>query len=328
MAGGDDGVLTRVVHFFEEQGFRVAGPGEVAPELLVAEGPVGRVEAQPGAVSDVALGFDLLRRLGPYDVGQAVVVAGGRIEALEGNEGTDRMLARVAARRGADGGRTAFPGVLVKRPKPGQELRIDMPAIGPETVRRAGDAGLAGIAVMANSTLVAERPVVVRDADAAGLFVQGFSDTPSAKARRTQTPARQLVKLGKRRPGTRHHVDATKAAGLLGAIAPLLASRGVVVDRGHVLAVESGEGVDALIARAGTLRQWGAKRFRRGTGLAILRDAGDVATAVRAGANAGLAGVALVGDHSAQSDAALRAAIDEADHLGLFVALMPREGAS
>ena len=222
----------------------------------------------------------------------------------------------------------AFPGVLIKRPKPGQELRIDMPAIGPETVRRAVEAGIAGIAVMAGSTLVAERSVVVHDADAAGLFVQGFNEAPSGpRKRRTPAPERPLTKLGKSPPGARHRADATKAAGLLAALAPLVASRGVVVDRGHVLAVESGEGIDALIARAGTLRQWGTKRFRRGTGLAILSNAADAMAAVRAGANAGLAGVAVVGDHLVQPDPALLAAIAEADRLGLFLAMVPREGA-
>ena len=144
-AGGDDGVLTRVVWFFERQGFTVVSPAAVAPELLVGEGPLGAVRASASDTADVARGFEVVRALGAYDVGQAVVVADGRIEAVEDAGGTDAMLARVAALRRASGRLGAKPsGVLVKRPKPRQELRVDLPAIGPDTAKRAIEAGLAG----------------------------------------------------------------------------------------------------------------------------------------------------------------------------------------
>jgi DUF1009 family protein len=169
-AGGDDSVLTRVVHFFEDKGFAVVSPAAVAPELLVGEGPLGRLQAEPGDKADIALGFDVVRALGAYDVGQAVVVARGRVEAIEGAEGTDAMLARVAGQRRFGGKLGAKPsGVLVKRPKPRQELRVDLPAIGPDTVRRAVEAGLAGIAVLADGTLAAETSEPVRRADAGKL---------------------------------------------------------------------------------------------------------------------------------------------------------------
>ncbi len=320
-AGGDDSVLTRVLRFFEEKGFRVLAPAAIAPELLVGDGPLGRVEAQPGAVRDVALGFDLVRRLGPYDVGQAVVVAGGLIEAIEGAEGTDAMLERVARQRGACAGAPAAPGVLVKRPKPGQELRIDLPAIGPGTVRRAAEAGLAGIAVLAGGALAAERPALVKDADAVGLFVQGFADGTREQEGHFLHQPPPLERMGRRAPGKGPCADATKAAELLAAIAPLLASRGAVIDRGHVLAVESGEGVEALIARASALRQWGRRRPWRRSAVAVLSAAGDVVTGVRSGAAAGLAGVALVGEPRVAE--AVRDGVADADRLGLFLALLP-----
>jgi DUF1009 family protein len=317
-AGGDDSVLTRVVRFFESQGFEVVGPGAVAPELLVGEGPLGRIAASPEAAADVAFGFDVVRALGPFDVGQAVVVADGQLEAIEGAEGTDGMLARVAAQRRARGGVGAAPsGVLVKRPKPGQELRIDMPAIGPGTAQRAADAGLAGIAVLAGGVLAAERAALAERADAGGLFVQGVRDRDAARARRPHHDW-HVERASRRLPSTLQHADATKGADLLLALAPLAAGGSVVVARGHVLAVESGEGAAAALARAGGLRQWGRRRAARPSGVAVVSDPADVAAGVAGASAAGLAGLALVG-HPA---AALGHAAPEADRHGLFLAAL------
>ncbi|MFX5126516.1 LpxI family protein, partial [Acinetobacter baumannii] len=89
----------------------------------------------------------IVKALGAFDIGQAVIVSGGRILALEAAEGTDRMLARVATARGS--GDALAGGVLVKRPKPGQEMRVDLPTIGPATVEGAAAAKLLGIAMLA-----------------------------------------------------------------------------------------------------------------------------------------------------------------------------------
>jgi DUF1009 family protein len=262
-----------------------------------------------------------VRTLGPFDVGQAVVVADGRLEAIEGAEGTDGMLARVAT--GA-----APAGVLVKRPKPGQELRIDLPAIGPDTVQRAIDAGLAGIAVLAGGVLAAERATLTERADAGGLFVQGFRDPDVAIVRRAHRDWR-VESASRRSPNTQQQADAAKGADLLLALAPLAASRGAVVARGHVLAVESGEGIAAALERGGGLRQWGRRHAARPSGVAVLSDPADVAAAVVGAAAAGLAGVALVGHPAAALVHAAQDAGQGADRLGLFLAaLNPAAGTS
>src|SRR5690606_36026075 len=91
--------------------------------------------------------------------------------AIEAAEGTDRLLVRLREMRAKDSGGSA--GVFVKAPKPGQELRIDLPAIGPRTVEAAAAAGLAGIAVAAGRVLVAERDRVVQLLGETGLFLVG-----------------------------------------------------------------------------------------------------------------------------------------------------------
>jgi DUF1009 family protein len=117
--------------------------------------------------------------MGPFDVGQGAVVAANHVLAVEAAEGTDGMLARIAELR--ERGRIPTPagsGVLVKAPKPGQDRRFDLPAIGPRTVAEAKRAGLAGIAVVAGSTIIAEPGEVARAADAANIFVYGIPDRP------------------------------------------------------------------------------------------------------------------------------------------------------
>ena len=148
-AGGDDSVLRRVVRFFEEQGLTVIGPGDAAPALVVGEGSMGAEAASPADRADIAKGLELVCALGRFDIGQGVIVTNGRIEAIEGAEGTDRMLARAAKQRRSVGEGT-HGGVLVKRTKPGQDIRVDMPTIGPATVEGARAAGLNGIAVEAS----------------------------------------------------------------------------------------------------------------------------------------------------------------------------------
>ena len=172
--GGDNHLLTGVSALFEEQGFHLVGAHEVAPEILVPEGALGRIDASERDREDIAFGFAYLQASGAFDIGQAAVVAGKRILAVEAAEGTDQMLARVAELR-ADKriGIPAGVGVLVKALKPAQDQRFDLPSIGPRTVAGVARAGLAGIAVVADKTIIADAESVVREADRAGIFVVG-----------------------------------------------------------------------------------------------------------------------------------------------------------
>jgi DUF1009 family protein len=177
--GGDDHLLSSVGKAIEQHGFRFVGAHEVAPEILVLQGALGRVQPSERDNADIALGFDYLRAAGPFDVGQAVVVANKHVLAVEAAEGTDQMLARIAQLR--DGGRLKAPkgiGVLVKAPKPNQDRRFDLPSIGPQTVDGVARAGLAGIAVAFGETVIAEPERLVTAADAANIFVIGAPAGP------------------------------------------------------------------------------------------------------------------------------------------------------
>jgi DUF1009 family protein len=174
--GGDDHLLTGIARLIEQHGFRLLGAHEVAPEIKVPPGALGRVAMSERDRADASLGLDYLRAAGPFDIGQAVAVIGKHIVAVEGIEGTDEMLGRVAALRAS--GRLRAPsgaGVLVKAAKPTQDRRFDLPSIGPRTVANVAAAGLAGIAVIAGETIIAEPEEVVAQADRANIFVVGVT---------------------------------------------------------------------------------------------------------------------------------------------------------
>ncbi|MEQ1952401.1 LpxI family protein [Mesorhizobium yinganensis] len=174
LARGDDGLLRILVKGIESEGFRVVGAHEIVPDLLAVEGPMTRARPLKSDKSDLDAAYAAARAIGALDIGQGTVSIGGRVIAVEGVEGTDGLLQRVRDLRGH--GRLAGKGrgVLVKCAKPGQEMRADLPSIGPLTVEAAHAAGLAGIGVEAGRSLVLDSAELVARADALGLFVVGL----------------------------------------------------------------------------------------------------------------------------------------------------------
>jgi UDP-2,3-diacylglucosamine hydrolase len=174
--GGDDHLLSGIGRIFEAQGFRMVGIKDVAPDLLMPEGALTWTKPDDRAAADIAKGREVLRALSPFDIGQAVVVIDGHVVGVEDVEGTDGLLARIARLREqgrirAGSGR----GVLVKAPKAGQDLRYDLPTIGPRTIEGAARAKLAGVAAIAGNTLVAEPQEMIAAADKASLFIMGVA---------------------------------------------------------------------------------------------------------------------------------------------------------
>ncbi|MBC7311464.1 MAG: LpxI family protein [Rhizobium sp.] len=174
LGGGDDVVLKMVIGLIEAQGCHVIGAHEIAPDLLAETGSIGTVSPSADDWRDIARGAEAAEALGRLDVGQGAVAVGGRIVALEGVEGTDAMLERVAHLRAEKRISQHRKGVLVKLCKPQQDVRADLPSIGRSTIENARRAGLAGVAVEAGRALVIEREAVIEAANEAGLFVIGI----------------------------------------------------------------------------------------------------------------------------------------------------------
>jgi DUF1009 family protein len=172
--GGDNHLLSSIGRILERDGFRMVGIKDVAPDLLTPEGCLTCTAPDADAGADIAIAREVLVALSPFDIGQAVVVIDRHVVGVEDIEGTDGLLARIASLR--QQGRIRAKenrGVLVKAPKRGQDLRFDLPTIGPRTVEGAARAKLAGIAVEAGNTLLADPQAMIEVADKAGLFVVG-----------------------------------------------------------------------------------------------------------------------------------------------------------
>jgi len=179
-AGGDDAVLRGLIGLFEDAGFNVLGAHEVDSSLTAVAGQVaGPAIRELG--DDAALALKAASGIGALDIGQCAVAVDGRIIAVEAAEGTDAMIARVKHLR--DIGRVRWrgrAGVLSKRSKPQQDLRVDMPTIGPGTVEAVADAGLAGIVIEAGRVLIAERATTVQRARETATFIYAAGERNGA----------------------------------------------------------------------------------------------------------------------------------------------------
>ncbi len=175
MIGGDNSLLSGVIRLFEKRGIQIVGAHEVLPELLSGSGVIAGKKPPRKALNNVRKAAEAAKELGRLDIGQAAVAVGGRVVALEGIEGTDGMLERVESMRNSgrlyEDGRF---GVLVKTMKPEQEMRVDLPAIGPDTIIRISDAGLRGIAVEAGRSLILDRERTLKLARLHDVFIYGL----------------------------------------------------------------------------------------------------------------------------------------------------------
>jgi len=173
-ARGDDQLLRAIITHVEANGIKIVGAHEIVPDLLSPEGVLTGERPRKSDWKDIEAARDAARAIGALDIGQAAVAVGGRAIALEGIEGTDGLLQRTRELRnhGRIAGRTR--GVLVKWAKPGQELRADLPAIGPDTMDAARAAGLAGIALEAGRTFILQFARTIERANAHGLFIVGL----------------------------------------------------------------------------------------------------------------------------------------------------------
>ncbi|MEM6577814.1 MAG: UDP-2,3-diacylglucosamine diphosphatase LpxI [Pseudomonadota bacterium] len=199
MAKGDDAILRAFVGLFEEAGMTVIGAADIDPDLLPETGAFGDVAVPEGLAPDLVAAEAALQEMGAADLGQAVVVRDGAVIAREEDAGTDAMLDALApgdkplsadpldamgemldsvadwlsgpeaetARRQAP----AQGGILYKAPKPGQELRVDMPVIGPDTVLRSAHAGLRGIVIEEGGVMIIDQNGVIEQLKARGLFL-------------------------------------------------------------------------------------------------------------------------------------------------------------
>lgn len=175
---GDDALLRKILSVFEAEGFAVEGADDILGGEMLHAGALGRHSPSPQQMFDLQKSLHIAEKSGELDVGQGAVVCDGLVLAVEAQEGTDAMLTRVAGLP-ADlrGSAQDRKGALGKAPKPIQDLRVDMPVIGPRTVELAAAAGLAGIGGVADHLILIDRAAIIEAADRLGLFVWGEERT-------------------------------------------------------------------------------------------------------------------------------------------------------
>jgi DUF1009 family protein len=170
---GDDAILRAVADVLESEGIRMRAQGELAPDLLVGEGPLGAVAPSAEQLDEVAYAWPIVKAVGRLDIGQTLVVRGRSVLAVEAIEGTD-----AAIRRGGAFGHG--PLCVLKVRKPNQDPRFDAPTIGPGTIESLRSAGGGILAAEAGCTIAVERERLIREADAAGICVVGVRDPAEA----------------------------------------------------------------------------------------------------------------------------------------------------
>ncbi|MEI8320945.1 MAG: UDP-2,3-diacylglucosamine diphosphatase LpxI [Alphaproteobacteria bacterium] len=167
-AFGDDGLFKGLIQQFEKEGFEIVGAHDVLGSILMPKGVLGRVSPTAEDLQDIQKGFQVAKALGGQDIGQAVIVEDGVVLSVEGTEGTEQLLCRTKSLK-----HHKNAGVLVKVSKPHQELRVDLPTIGPDTVKSAAEAGLRGIALEKGKGLILHQHQCIELANGLGLFLFG-----------------------------------------------------------------------------------------------------------------------------------------------------------
>lgn len=173
---GDDGLLRAVIDEIEADGFKIVGADTLVPSLLAGTGVFGKIAPDKEAWEDIQKGIQTVQILGAADVGQAVIVQEGIVLSVEAIEGTAALIKRSGALKRAGGG-----GVLVKMAKPKQERRVDLPTIGPQSVKDVHEAGFKGIAIESGAVLMVDAEQCVKLADKLGIFIVGIEKTEGEK---------------------------------------------------------------------------------------------------------------------------------------------------
>lgn len=169
----DDGVLRAFATLLEKEGFKVESSTFLVPEILAAEGCWTKKKPGKSEKVDINFGWKICKEIGRLDIGQSVVVAGGTVLAVEAADGTDATILR--------GGLLAKGNaVVVKLPKPDQDMRFDVPAVGPQTIETMKKAGISHLVIEAGKTVCIDLEEMTRLANQYGISISALSGSALA----------------------------------------------------------------------------------------------------------------------------------------------------
>lgn len=166
---GDNSYFAGLVRFVETQGFQVISVLDILSNAIMPVGLVTTVQPSQQCLDDIHLGFDIAKKIGDLDIGQAIVIENQYVLGVEAIEGTDNLIKRCQQFKSPQ-----KEGVLIKIKKRIQDTRIDVPVIGEATVRHVAKARLAGIALEAGASLVINKATTIQLANDEGIFIMGL----------------------------------------------------------------------------------------------------------------------------------------------------------
>ncbi len=170
----DDAVLSSLADLFAKEGIKIVSSTFLMPELISPRGCWTRKKPDRSQKKDIQVGWNIAGAVGNLDIGQCVVVANGTVLAVEAVEGTDAAIARAGELSMKSG------AVVVKRCKPSQDQRFDLPATGLVTVETMIRAGANVLALEADKSVVFDRKAMVDLADQHGISILGLTDDDMA----------------------------------------------------------------------------------------------------------------------------------------------------
>lgn len=169
---GDDGLLRAISELMKKEGFEIISGTELIDkkEIFLSKGTHTNAIPSKSDLRDIEFGAKVARTIGVLDIGQSVIIHEGLVVGIECVEGTDELIKRCAKLRKSDKG-----GILVKMCKPQQDIRVDLPTIGPSTIDLLCENNFAGVAIDAEKCIVIDKSEVIRKANEASLFVHGVN---------------------------------------------------------------------------------------------------------------------------------------------------------
>lgn len=164
----DDSILRGIIHSVESKGIDVIAASCLLEKSVVRAGQLTSRGLTPEEIADARIGWAAARAIGDHDIGQSVIVRNKTIIAVEAVEGTDAVIQRAAQVRGKG-------GALIKLAKSIQDLRIDMPAIGVQTIERMHESRLTALVIEANKTIMLDPQAVLQAAAKVGIAIVAAS---------------------------------------------------------------------------------------------------------------------------------------------------------
>ncbi len=164
----DDAILNAITKELAGEGIEIIDTTKFSPHLLTPVGCLTRKKPDEEQWKDIEFGWKIAREIGKLDIGQTVVIKGKAVMAIEAIEGTDEAILR--------GGKWAGDGaVVVKVSKPQQDMRMDVPAVGPDTLKSMEKVNAKVLALEAHRSMIVDRETVIRAAESAGIVIVGIS---------------------------------------------------------------------------------------------------------------------------------------------------------